>query len=263
MLMRLLPPQIGVDSRYVVAPVLKAMRILHLVCEAPQSLTLNDLSVISGLPKTTVFRYLRSFLVMRMVEHDVSADRYRAGLGLWWLSHAANPYERLRQTCRPTLKRLQQRFNETVNLGVLSGNEVIYLDIVESERSLRMQARIGACDPTYSTALGKALIAFRPSAERDTLLPDTLVSRTARTITDRTVLLRELDAIQRSGIAIDRGENEEGSYCVAAPIKDSQGTAIAAISISAPASRMGERVNRSMRASLIKGCGTVSRILQI
>ena len=151
--MKLTRPQAEIDRRYIVAPVLKAMQVLQLVCEAPQPLSLNDLAVMAALPKTTVFRYLHSLLAMRLVEHEASTDRYRAGLGLWWLSHAANPYERLRQSCRPILKRLQQRFNETVNLGVLSGNEVIYLDIVESERSLRMQARVGASDLIHSTAL--------------------------------------------------------------------------------------------------------------
>jgi hypothetical protein len=79
--MKPMPPQAELDQRYVVAPVLKAIRVLHLVCEAPQPLSLNDLAVLAALPKTTVFRYLRSFLAMRMVEHDASTDRYRAGLG--------------------------------------------------------------------------------------------------------------------------------------------------------------------------------------
>jgi DNA-binding IclR family transcriptional regulator len=57
------------------------MRVLHLVCEAPQQLSLNDLAVLAALPRMTVFRYLRSFLAMRMAEHDASTNSYRAGLG--------------------------------------------------------------------------------------------------------------------------------------------------------------------------------------
>src|SRR5262245_23703790 len=155
------PPETEPETRYVVQPVLKATQVRQLVCEATAPIALNDLVRASELPKTTVFRYLRTLAVMRLVEHDPATDRYRPGIGLWWLTHATNPYETLRQVCRPEMKRLQQRFNETVNLGVLSGSDVVYLDIIESERSLRMQARVGATDPIHSTALGKALLAFR------------------------------------------------------------------------------------------------------
>jgi DNA-binding IclR family transcriptional regulator len=125
---------------------------------------MNDLAVMAALPETMVFRHLHTVLAMQMVEHEASTDRNRAWLGLWWLSHAAN-----RQACRPTLRRLQQRFNEAVNFGVLSGNEVIYLDIVESERSLRMQARIGTVTSSIVGRLARR--AFRPPTERDTLAP--------------------------------------------------------------------------------------------
>src|SRR5262249_7672413 len=157
---------------------------------------------------TTVFRYLKTLTIIGFLEHDPEADRYRPGLGLWRLSHASGPYETLKQVCRPHMKRLRQRFNETINLGVLSGGELFYLDVLESERSLRMQSSIGATDPLHSTSLGKVFLAFSPPERRAALIPGELARRTANTITDRTKLIEQLDIIRTTGYAIEIGENE-------------------------------------------------------
>lgn len=249
------------DLRYAVQPVLKAMQVLQLVCEASEPLTLNQLVLSAQIPKTTVFRYLRTLAAMRFVEHDAETDRYRPGIGLWRLSHASSPYETLRQACRPHMKRLRQRFNETVNLGVLSGGEVFYLDVVESERSLRMQAAIGATDPLHSTALGKVFLAFRPQSQIDLLLPATLQKLTENTITDRAALVEQLEIIRTTGYAIEIGENEDGSYCIAAPVLDGRSVAIAAMSLSAPISRLNEQSRQTICASLMTACAEVGRAL--
>ena len=248
-------------ARYLVQPVLKAMQVLQIVCEAREPIALNDVVRAAALPKTTVFRYLRTLASMRFVEHEPDSDRYRPGIGLWWLSHTSNPYETLRQICRPEMKRLQQHFNETVNLAALSGHEVLYLDIIESERSLRMQAAIGATDPIHSTALGKVLLAFRPAAHRDALLPQVLPRLTPNTIIDRAQLLDQLEIIRTTGYALDLGENEEGSSCLAAPIRDGRDAAVAAISLSAPATRMGGAVRQAMCGRLMNACAEISRTL--
>lgn len=251
----------GVDDRYVVQPVLKAMQVLQLVCTAPEPLTLNQLVQKAALPKTTVFRYLRTLAAMGFVEHDAQADRYRPGIGLWRLTHATSPYEMLKQIAVPHMKRLRDRFNETVNLGVLAGGEVLYLDVQESDRSLRMQANIGSTDPLHSTALGKAMLAYMPLSQRDVLLPPVLVRLTSNTITDRAVLTEQLDIIHATGYAIESGENEEGSYCIAAPILDGRSIAMAAISLSAPVSRFDDSARQAICAGLIKASAEITRAL--
>jgi len=105
------------------------------------------------------------------------------------------------------MKRLRQRFNETINLGIVSGGEVFYLDVLESERSLRMQSSVGATDPLHSTALGKVFLAFRPANHRAVLVPAVLPKMTENTITDRAILLEQLEIIRTTGYAIEIGEN--------------------------------------------------------
>lgn len=251
----------GLDEKYLVQPVLKAMQVLQLVCESPEPLSLNQLVRHAMLPKTTVFRYLKTLATLGFVEHDAEADRYRPGIGLWRLSHSSSPYEALREACKPHMKRLRQRFNETINLGVLSGGEVVYLDVLESDRSLRMQSTVGATDPLHSTSLGKVFLAFRPAGQQSSLIPAELPRLTKNTITDRNALLEQLGMIRATGYAIEIGENEEGSYCIAAPILDHRGVAIAAMSLSAPISRYDEGSRQAICAGLITACGEIGRAL--
>jgi IclR family acetate operon transcriptional repressor len=249
------------EDRYLVQPVLKAIQVLQLVCEAVQPVSLNELVRAAALPKTTVFRYLRTLAALGFVEHDVEVDRYRPGLGLWRLSHGNGPYESIRHVCRPHMKRLRERFNETINLGILSGGEVFYLDVLESEQSLRMQASVGATDPLYSTALGKIFLAFYPGAQRDALIPAVLERRTPSTIVDRAVLEEQLAVIRTTGYAIEVGENEEGSYSIAAPILDHRGVATAAVSLSAPISRFDDGARQAMCAGLMDAGYEISRTM--
>lgn len=250
------------EDRYIVQPVVKAIQVLQLVCEAPQPISLNELVKEAGLPKTTVFRYLRSLATKRLIEHDTATDRYRPGIGLWWLSHSSNPYEMLRQVCRPYLQELRDRFNETVNLGVLAASEVLYLDIMESRRSLRMQAQIGSGGHLHSTALGKVILAFLPRPQAEKMLPSVLSSVTTRTIVDRQRFFEQLEIIRATGYSVDEGEDEEGSCCIAAPIFNDKGHAIAAISLSAPESRMVGAIRQTICAQLIPTCKSVADILR-
>jgi DNA-binding IclR family transcriptional regulator len=168
----------------------------------------------------------------------------------------------LKQVCKPHMKRLRQRFNETINLGVLSGGEVFYLDVLESERSLRMQSSIGASDPLHSTSLGKVFLAFSSPGRRALLLADELPRITLNTITDRGKLSEQLEIIRTTGYAIEIGENEEGSYCIAAPIRDGRNVAIAAISLSAPISRYDESARQAICAGLISATSEIARSLR-
>lgn len=245
------------DARYIVKPLFKALQVLRNVCESSQTLTLKDITELSGLPKSTVYRYLYTLTAMDMVDYNPNHETFSPGLGLWWLMQSADPFSKLRQVSSQERHDLKDIFNETVNLGVLTGSEVLYLEIVESERSLRMQARPGTRDDVHSTALGKALLAFRPRSQWDTLIPEKLVRHTDKTLVTRGEVMANLEEIRRSGIAVERGENEEGATCIAAPVLDSNGVSLAAVSISAPSSRITEALIQDMIVELTKCCAII------
>jgi IclR family acetate operon transcriptional repressor len=147
---------------YLVKPVYKALELLKALGEAGGEKSLAEMATITGIPKSTAFKYLRTLRECGYVAHDSRTDRYRIGLVVWRLGQLAGEQWAVQHVVHPFLEQLRERFDETANLGILDGNDIVYLDIVESRRSLRMRATLGGRHPAYSTALGKAMLAFTP-----------------------------------------------------------------------------------------------------
>lgn len=249
------------DDRYLVKPLSKALRVLQNLCESPSPLTLKDITQLSEIPKSTVYRYLVTMQKYDVVSYDPRTETYSPGLGLWWLMQTADPFANLRQIGRPQRQKLMKKFNETVNLGVLTGSQVLYLEIIESTRSLRMQARPGDRDEVHSTALGRALLAFRPRNQWDSIIPQKMVRRTERTIVARADIIANLEHVRRAGYAIEHGENEEGATCVAAPILNENGASVAAVSVSLPSSRVTDALTTDIVDAVVDCCMAIQRRL--
>jgi DNA-binding IclR family transcriptional regulator len=136
---------------------------------------------------------------------------------------------------KPIMADLAAKAQETVNLAVLSDTEIFYIDKVDSPRSVGVMSKIGQRNPVYCTALGKVLLAFQTREEQERILKTIrLKPFTLNTITNKKVLVRELEEIRRRGYALDRREIEEDVECIAAPIRNHLGMAVAALSISGP-----------------------------
>jgi IclR family acetate operon transcriptional repressor len=154
---------------------------------------------------------------------------------------------------------LRDRFNETVNLGILDGYDVVYVEMVESHHTLRMQATLGSRDPAYSTALGKAMSAFMEEPARH--LPARLTPRTVFTLHTRASVMQALEQARQLGYALDDQENEDGARCVGAPIFEYPGRVTAAISVSAPASRLGREQVSEVAVAVREAASAISRQL--
>jgi len=102
------------------------------------------------------------------------------------------------------------------------------------------------------------LLAYRPRSQWDALIPDKLVRHTDKTLVQRSDVLADLEEIRRAGFAIERGENEDGATCIAAPILDSNGVSLAAVSISAPSSRVTNALTDEMIEELAKCCAIIA-----
>lgn len=247
----------NLDRRYLVKPLHKAMHVLRTVCESSVPLTLKDITELSEIPKSTVYRYLYTLTAMDMVDYNSKSESFSPGLGLWWLMQSADPFSKLRSVSSKERQDLMKKFNETVNLGVLTGSEVLYLDIVESARSLRMQAQPGARDDVHSTALGRALLAFRPRSQWEAVLSENLIRHTSKTTTNRDLVMADLEEIRLTGYAVEHGENEDGATCIAAPIRDANGISLAAISVSAPSSRITDGLIKRIIDELTQCCAAI------
>lgn len=226
------------STPYAIRAVDRVLDILDLLQGAHDSVTLVELSKVVGLPKSSAFRYLATLEARGYVTRDAD-ETWRLGLAFRPLR--PRDLSVLTSVARPRMEELCHRFEETINLGVLDGHRVAYLDMVESPRAIRFAARAGHRDPIHSSALGKALTA-RMSAEevRRILAVDGMRPFTERTITTPERYLDELERVRERGYALDNAENEDGGRCVGVPLSKSLP---AAISLSAPAVRFpSERV---------------------
>lgn len=246
---------------YIVQPVYKALQVLRCLGDERREMALSEICYRVDMPKTTVFRYLQTLCACGFATHDPDTDLYRIGLRVWELGQLVQGPLQMREQALPAMRDLRDQFNETVNLGVLDGPEVVYIELIESRRSLRMHAQLGGRDPAYATALGKALLAFLPEAQLPDHLPAVLAPRTPGTITSLEQLRTHLATVRAHGYALDDEENEEGARCLAAPIFGPSGHVVAAVSLSAPASRMGHRLARRVAPAVIQAAQAISERL--
>jgi DNA-binding IclR family transcriptional regulator len=219
-------------SPYVLDSLLRSFEVLSSVAEKGYAVSLAELVAEVGLPKSTVFRYLRSLAAVGFVDHDRTIDRYRAGPRFIMLARRAEFFDRLRRAAKPEMDGLFARFGQTTNLGVLEGGRIVYLDIIEKRHAPEMKARIGSQDSLHSTALGKAILAHLPKEEQAALMDGPLSEFTFRTITSRGNLMRDLAKVAGRGYALDEEENEDATMCVGVPILCGPRYPVAAISLS-------------------------------
>lgn len=228
----------GEERDYTVRAVDRVCAILNLLQESVNGVSMGDVAEATNLPKSSAFRYLWTLQKFRYVESDQETGMFRLGLG--FVGMQSRQLEMLRERARPYLEKLRDGLEETTNLGVLDGDSVVYLDVVECRRSVRLAVSRGERDELHSTALGKAIAAHISEKRVRALLRKTGMPRsTANTITTVDAYLKELENVRSKGYAVDDAENEIDGRCVAVPLL---GTRLpAAISVSAPASRFPAR----------------------
>lgn len=242
-------------GKYVVEAVIKALDVLE-VFETSETLSLNEISKRVGLNKSRTFRLLHTLAERGYVERCSDGTQYKLGLKL--LERAAGIDRNLKQLARGPMLKLQERFNETVNLGVLDDyKDVLFLDIVETSRPFRMTATVGCRIPAHRTALGKAILAFldmEDSASPIHIIKDKLGERSAR------VLYRELQQIRERGYAIDDEQCEPGVGCIGAAIRSVNGVPVASISVAGPVARILVS-EKKIASALLAACREISGYL--
>lgn len=219
----------------------RALSILEVLSEEEGPMSISDLADRVGLKVSTVHRLLNTLVLKGFVKQDEETSKYRLTLKLLRMGRTALGYYDLRTTAKPYLHELVERCNETANLAVLNGGDVVYIDQLESKNLIivKMFAKIGSRGPAHCTATGKVLLASLEDEELDKILNKMPLERfTSKTITDPALLRKELARVRKNGYALDLGERDEGVRCVAAPVRNYEGKVIAAISVSGPSLRI-------------------------
>jgi DNA-binding IclR family transcriptional regulator len=210
----------------------RALQILASLGEGDRSL--DQLATELDVHKTTVLRLLRTMEAERFVRRD-EAHRYRLGSRLFALADAAREQHVVREVAAPHLRQLNQKTGQTVHLAAWENGEVIYIDKLDSVRSVRMYSQVGVPAALHCTAVGKVLLAAQPKRQREALLASLDYHPfTPQTITEPGALRDELDEVRAQGWAQDRAEHESFINCIGAPVTDHNGRIVGAVSISVP-----------------------------
>jgi IclR family transcriptional regulator, acetate operon repressor len=231
------PPEVhaagGTQSAERVAEVLLAVADDH-----PRA-GVSDIARQLGLSKAVVHRILRS-LAQRDLLAPAPGGAYRLGPAAAGLGAAVLRDLDLRAEAMPSLRSLATRTGETATLSALVGNARLYLEQVVSVQQIRMEVQLGRRFPLHAGASGKAILAAAPEDLCRRILESRLEPLTPRTLVDPTRLRRELRRINRTGIAISRGERQPGAGSVAAAVFGLHGDVVGAVSVCGPAARFDE-----------------------
>jgi DNA-binding IclR family transcriptional regulator len=222
-----------------VGVVTKVLRVFEALGAAPEGLPLKDVALRTGINKSTAYRFLAHLEFEGYLFRD-DAGSYLVGPKLVRLGSGISYQTSLRKISRPVLQDLWKVTGETVNLGTLDGQDVFYLDVLQSPHPFRMASPVGSWRPIYCTAMGKAMAAFLPAQEKEHVLGSLKFERlTPHTITQPLRLRRELESIRQRGYGLDDEEATLGARCISAPIVIDQGKVAAAISVAGPVTRIG------------------------
>jgi len=236
--------------------------VLELIATSDESLTLEELTRISALPKPTVHRILRLLMRGGLVERQALDKRYVVGPRFSALALAVQTRSPHRRERRAILARLVEAIGETCNFTMLDGSEVVYLDRVETSAGVRLHMDSGSRVPLHCTASGKLLLSALPPAQVRRLLGSGPLARyTDRTNTSIAALERELAKIRVSGVGTDVGEYLVGSVCMAVPVRDPQGRMCAAIAVHGPAPRMTLKKGHSFLPAMRSAAAEIAATL--
>lgn len=215
------------------------MALLKALASKQEPAGVNELARSTGLSPATAYRLLNSLVAEGLAEQDPTTAKYQVGSEVIPLALNYLDRRHLGHDCIPVMQQLAEQSGESVNLGVLSGAFVYYVQQVEGPNPLRFGRDIGIAVPLYCSALGKLLLAHMPErARRDLVAKLRLEKRTPKTITEPGKLLTALETIARQGFSLDLGENIDNLIGLAVPVRDVRGSVVAGLSLMGPSMRL-------------------------
>lgn len=240
---------------------LRTVQVLHELAVSGQGVALAMLAARLQLPKTSLFRLLRSlerggYVTSSNGVHQVGPQAIKLGVAL--VQNLKFP-----SCARPAMEWLAAECNETVILGTFddSGTQIVYTEIIEPSNPLRFSIKPGLTKPLYSSAMGQTLLAYMPAERKARYLEDVeLVRLASKTISSVAALKRKTREIRANGIAVSVDGMFDGVYSIAAPLVNATGQVHAGLSISAPSTR-GAQQEEKFAGLLKRACEEVSRVL--
>lgn len=241
------------ERENVVKSVSRALDIIHLVGMKKGGLGVTEIAKQIDINKSSVYRILSTLAQYGYIEQDEVTGRYKLGYKFLEISSKLLDSIDLRTEARPFLQELENETNEVIHLVVYDQGEVVYIEKLEGNETLRMHSKVGKRAPMHCTSVGKAIMAHQPSGIVHEIVDRKgLPMHTEKTITDKDKLFQELVKVKQEGYALDLEENENGITCIAVPIFDHSGNVTAAVSISGPTMRMSAERLEQLKEEILR-----------
>ena len=230
----------------------RAFSILEEVARHREGIGLAELSKLVGLHNSTTFHLAKTMVSLGYMRQERDSKRYRVGRPLFALAASALDEIEMVNLATPVLEDLSRETGESGHFAVRMGDSVVVIARTSGPGAFQLTDRVGVVRPAHCTALGKIILAsLRPDQLKRFLERVELKPSTPKSITEPSVLLREIAEIRRSAIAIDDGEFNAEVRCIAVPVYNFTGDVIGALGISGPIWRMSDPVLKS-RAKLVQ-----------
>ncbi len=241
----------------------RALAVLACFNNQTPELTLTQISERIGINKSTVHRLLATLERNHFLERDSQTGIYRPGIRLLQLAHLALENNDLRRIADPFLRQLCDLHRENVNLSFLDGTDVVYLDVIESPQRVKLAAVTGQRLPAFSTASGKAILAFLPEEIVQQLLARGIPQYTQRTLTSPSDLMEDFVRARERGFAISEQEFEDGINAIAAPIFNAGHQPIASVSVAGPAYRLSKERMVEISPSVMETANKIAQEVRL
>ncbi|MDZ5472028.1 IclR family transcriptional regulator [Bacillus sp. 31A1R] len=250
------------ERENMVKSVSRALDIITLVGMKKGGLGVTEIAKQIDINKSSVYRILSTLVQYGYIEQDQETGKYKLGYKFLEVSSRLLESIDLRTEAKPLLQELGKYTNEVIHLVVYDQGEVVYIEKLEGNETLRMHSKVGKRAPIHCTAVGKSIIAHFPSNEViDILERKGMPMHTDKTIVNIDTFMEELISVRQRGYALDLEENEYGITCIAVPIFDHLGKAVAAVSISGPTIRMtDERLHELQEKMVVIGKSISARL---
>jgi IclR family transcriptional regulator, acetate operon repressor len=223
-------------------------------------LTLTEVASDLEQSPATIYRVLSTLEARGFVEMDPAAQTWHVGPTAFRLGSAFLRRSSVAERSRPLMHELMQATGETSNLGIERQAEVMFVSQVETQETIRAFFPPGTLSPMHASGIGKALLSCHAEDRLTRYFRTCRLDRfTEKTITTQEALRQELDVIRRQGFSFDDEERTAGMRCVAAPIRNLYGEAVAGISVSGPTHRLPSERIGEIGALVRDAAETVSR----
>lgn len=229
------------ENKNTIQVVRKSLRVFESLVSKKEPIGVTNLAEELSTPPSTLYRILSTLKKAGLVVQSSETKKYSLGNEFYFLALSALQRVNLQDTTQPFLRELMEETNETANLVVMGSDisEVVYIQQVTSNATVKGFSLIGDRAPSYATAVGKILLADLDwSNVSEVFSKVELDPLTENTIHEISELRRELEQVRKQGYAVDREETEKGAACIAAPVRNSNDKVVAAISISGPVIRI-------------------------